>query len=196
MQRWRSLQNFSEKIKKDRDRRQKDGRSLARSLPDSHGQPGYFAVFLNSHPAQLSAPGETSRLVCASIIPQRRGFCNELCPYKTPTIPNRNPTERYNPETFPPHLSAYGVWESFRAVSKARRNCFDTNENDLQQSLRVPCGQTFDTPFPLSLFFFAERYGRLKIIRELYRLCFLRSPVYRDTYRKRCRFRAWFSLPL
>ena len=57
MQRWRSLQNFSEKIKKDRDRRQKDGRSLARSLPDSHGQPGYFAVFLNSHPAQLSAPG-------------------------------------------------------------------------------------------------------------------------------------------
>ena len=50
-------ENFSEKIKKDRDRRQKCGRSLARSLPDSHGQPGYFAVFLNSHPAQLSAPG-------------------------------------------------------------------------------------------------------------------------------------------
>ena len=42
---------------KDRDRRQKGGRSLARSLPDSHGQPGYFAVFLNSHPAQSSAPG-------------------------------------------------------------------------------------------------------------------------------------------
>ena len=50
-------QNFSEKIKKDRDRRQKCGRSLARSLPDSHGQPGYFAVFLNSHPAQTPAPG-------------------------------------------------------------------------------------------------------------------------------------------
>ena len=50
-------ENFSEKTKKDRDRRQKCGRSLARSLPDSHGQPGYFAVFLNSHPTQLSAPG-------------------------------------------------------------------------------------------------------------------------------------------
>src|SRR5699024_12476195 len=51
------FQNFSEKIKKDRDRIQKGGRSLARSLPDSHGQPGYFAVFLNSHPAQSPAPG-------------------------------------------------------------------------------------------------------------------------------------------
>ena len=39
-------QNFSEKTKKDRDRRQKGGQSLVRSLPDSHGQPGYFAVFL------------------------------------------------------------------------------------------------------------------------------------------------------
>ncbi len=58
------------------------------------------------------------------------------------------------------------------------------------------CGQTFDTPFPLSPFLCAERSGRLKVVRELYRLCFLRSPVYRDIHRKRCRSRAWFSLPL
>ena len=58
------------------------------------------------------------------------------------------------------------------------------------------CGQTFDTPLPLSLFLSAERSGRLKIIRVLYRLCFRRSPVYRDIHRKRCRSCAWFSLPL
>ena len=58
------------------------------------------------------------------------------------------------------------------------------------------CGQTFDTPFPLPLFLSAERSGRLKIIRKLYRLFFLRSPVYRGIHRKCCRFRFWFSLPL
>ena len=57
LRRWRSGRKSPRKNKKDRDRRQKYGRSLARSLPDSHGQPGYFAVFLNSHPAQLYAPG-------------------------------------------------------------------------------------------------------------------------------------------
>lgn len=44
----------------------------------------------------------------------------------------------YKPETFPPHLSAFGVWESFRAVSKARRDFFYTDKPVFQKSLRVP----------------------------------------------------------
>ena len=115
---------------------------------------------------------------------------------KTQQYPTETQLNLYNPETFPPHLSAFGVWESFRGESKARRNFEYLNEYAFEKSLRVPCGQTFDTPFPLSLFLSAERSGRLKIVRGLYRLCFLRSPVYRGIHRKRCRSRAWFSLPL
>lgn len=142
MQRWRSLQNFSEKIKKDRDRRQKDGRFLARSLPDSHGQPGYFAVFLNSHPAQSPTPGYF-RASCSHS--QKTFFLRDMKPLglfvlplyhrgaafamnSARTKPQQYPTETqlnlYKPVTFPPHLSASGVWESFRAVSKALRDFF------------------------------------------------------------------------
>ena len=56
-------QNFLEKTKKDRDRRQKGGRSLARSLPDSHGQPGYFAVFLNHTRRNLLRPATSAHLI-------------------------------------------------------------------------------------------------------------------------------------
>lgn len=115
---------------------------------------------------------------------------------KTQQCPTETQLNLYNPETFPPHLSAYGVWESFRAVSKARRDFLTRISLLLKNPCASLCGQTFDTPFPLSLFLSAERYGRLKIIRVLYRLCFLRSPVYRGIHRKRCRSRAWFSLPL
>ena len=117
LQRWRSLQNFSEKIKKDRDRRQKGGRSLARSLPDSHGQPGYFAVFLNSHPAQSPAPGYFRASYSHSqktfflrdmkpfglfVLPlYHRGslFCNEYCPYKTCIVPQQYPTKTQQRDT-------------------------------------------------------------------------------------------------
>ena len=160
MRRWRSGRKFSVKTKKDRDRRQKFGRFLARSLPDSHGQPGYFAVFLNSHPAQLSAPGyfrasyshSQNLLLLRDMKPlglfvlplYHRGafFAMSAARTKPVSYPNntqQKPNRReYNSLTFPPHLSAYGVWESFRAVSKARRNCCDTNDNGFQQFQRVP----------------------------------------------------------
>lgn len=54
---------FSRENKKDRDRRQKGGRSLARSLPDSHGQPGYFAVFLNHARRNLLRPATSAHLI-------------------------------------------------------------------------------------------------------------------------------------
>ena len=214
MQRWRSLQNFSEKIKKDRDHRQKDGRSLARSLPDSHGQPGYFAVFLNSHPAQLSAPGYFRASYSHS---QKTFFLRDMKPLglfvlplyhrgaafamnSARTKPQQYPTETQRRDTTPKLFRrTFRRMEFGRAFALCQRRAgivLIRMRMIFNNSCASLCGQTFDIPFPLSLFLSAERSGRLKIVRELYRLCFLRSPVYRGIHRKRCRSRAWFSLPL
>ena len=164
-----------------------------------------FASAVFKHKAALrkqsgaaQAAGKNILFACLSMLLYHRNapFTMNSARTKPQQYPIKTQLNLYNPETFPPHLSASGVWESFCAVSKARRDFEYSNKSVFQKSLRALCGQTFDTPFPLSLFFSAERYGRLKIIRELYRLCFLRPPVYRDIHRKCCRFRAWFSLPL
>ena len=57
---------------------------------------------------------------------------------KTQQYPTETQLNLYNPETFPPHLSAFEVWESFRGVSKARRNFEYLNEYAFEKSLRVP----------------------------------------------------------
>ena len=164
-----------------------------------------FASAVFKHKAALRTQSEAAQaagkniiFACLSMLLYHRNAAFAMSSIRTK--PQQYTTETqlnlYKPETFPPHLSAFGVWESFRGESKARRNFEYLNEYAFEKSLRVPCGQTFDTPFPLSLFLSAERSGRLKIVRGLYRLCFLRSPVYRGIHRKRCRSCAWFSLPL
>ena len=116
--------------------------------------------------------------------------------YCTPTIPNQNPTEEYESLTFPPHLSAFGVWESFRAVSKARRDFFTWISLFFRNPSASLCGQTFDTAFPLSLFFSAERSGRQKIIQVLYISVWISFRIFREFVRKPVRSRFWFFLPL
>lgn len=119
-----------------------------------------------------------------------------LSPDKIHIYPYNSPTKYNGSATFLPNLSAFGVWESFRAVSKARSNFEYLKKYVFQKFLRVPFGQTFDTTLPLSLFFSAERYGRHKIVRVPFRLGFLCSSVYPYIHRKHCRSCALFPLPL
>ena len=130
-----------------------------------------FASAVFKHKAALrkqsgaaQAAGKNILFACLSMLLYHRGASftmNTAC-----TKPVQYPTETqlnlYKPVTFLPHLSAFGVWESFRAVSKARRDFFTRISLFFRNPCASLCGQTFDTPFPLSLFLSAERYGRRK----------------------------------
>lgn len=90
-----------------------------------------FASAVFKHKAALrkqsgaaQAAGKNILFACLSMLLYHRGASftmNTAC-----TKPVQYPTETqlnlYKPVSFLPHLSAFGVWESFRAVSKARRN--------------------------------------------------------------------------
>ena len=150
---------FPRKQKKDRDRRQKCGRSLARSLPDSHGQPGYFAVFLNSHPAQLSAPGYFRASYSHSqktfflrdmkplglfVLPlYHRGAAFAMSSVRTKPVLYPNDTQaKPNGRIHPRNFSAapFGVWslgELSRCVKGAQGFSY-TDKSAFEKSLRVP----------------------------------------------------------
>ena len=164
-----------------------------------------FASAVFKHKAALrkqsgaaQAAGKNILFACLSMLLYHRGAAFAMNSARTK--PQQYPTETQRRDTTPklfrrtfrrPEFGrAFALCQRRAGIVLIRMRMIFNN------SCASLCGQTFDTPLPLSLFLCAERCGRLKIIRELYRLCFLRSPVYRGIYRKRCRFRAWFSLPL
>lgn len=107
----------------------------------------WFASAVFKHKAALrkqsgaaQAAGKNIIFACLSMLLYHRNAAFAMSSIRTK--PQQYTTETqlnlYKPETFPPHLSAFGVWESFRAVSKARRDFFYTDKPVFQKSLRVP----------------------------------------------------------
>ena len=167
-----------------------------------------FASAVFKHKAALRTQSEAAQaagkniiFACLSMLLYHRNAAFAMSSIRTKPVlyPNDTqykPNRRIQLRNF--SAAPFGVWslgELSRCV-KGAQGFFYTDKPVFRNPCASLCGQTFDTPLPLSLFFSAERSGRLKIVRELYRLCFLRSPVYRDIHRKCCRSRAWFSLPL
>lgn len=161
----------------------------------------WFASSVFKHKAALrkqsgaaQAAGKNILFACLSMLFYHRGADFAMNSARTKPVPYPTETQLnlYKPVSFLPHLSAFGVWESFRAVSKARRDFFTRISLFFRNPCASLCGQTFDTPFPLSLFLSAERYGR----RKQYGICIsvgISFRILREFVRKLVRSRSCFS---